>query len=72
VGCGPLVNPAGQWWLVADGPVGQCNYWQGQCDACRVQYLERERTQLLHDKEILLQRLNRIRRELHEIIWEAA
>ena len=72
MGCGPQVNPVEQWWLVADGPEGQCNYWQAQCDVCRVECLERELREVTHDKEVLLQRLNRIRRELHEVIWAAA
>ena len=72
MGCGPLVVPELQWWLVADGPVGQCNYWQATCDACRIECLERDKESLINDKEILIQRLNRIRRELHWAVWAAA
>jgi len=63
------VDPVDSWWLVADS-FG--NYWQAQCDKCRIGYLEGERTKLLRNQETLIRTLTRIRQELDEVIWQAA
>ena len=67
VGCGPLVNPEDEWWLVSDG----ANYWRGYCGDCRATLLEIEAREYRVRYFALVEELRRIKRELDAAIWEA-
>ena len=67
VGCGPLVGPEEQWWLVADAGG---NYWRAYCGDCRAEEAEFSVRELRARNRALVEALHRIRDDIDAAIWE--